>query len=171
MGLGKLGAAVASDLADAGYDVRGWARGAKDIVNVEVFSGDAAFVPFLEGLDLLINLLPLTAHTRGIFCAANFARLARGAAVVNCGRGGHLLAEDLIAALASGQLGGALLDVFETEPLPTTHPLWTTPGVTITPHMASVTTPSAIVRQIAENARRIDTGEAFLNLVDPKTGY
>ena len=91
--------------------------------------------------------------------------------MVNCGRGGHLLAEDLIAALASGQLGGALLDVFETEPLPTTHPLWTTPGVTITPHMASVTTPSAIVRQIAENARRIDTGEAFLNLVDPKTGY
>lgn len=171
MGLGKLGAAVAADLASVGYEVRGWARHSKAIDLVNVFAGDELFTMFLDQLDLLVNLLPLTPHTKAVLCAANFARLAPGAAVVNCGRGAHMVAEDIITSLASGQLNGALLDVFETEPLPADHPLWTTPGVVVTPHMASVTVPSVIVRQVVANAQRLKNGEELLNLVDPERGY
>lgn len=171
MGLGMLGAAVATDLAEMGYDVRGWARSPKTLVNIDVFTGDAQFNEFLEGVDLLVNLLPLTPQTQGILNTTIFSKLNTGAAVVNCGRGAHMVADDLIAALACGQLGGAVLDVFTTEPLPATHPLWHTPGVVVTPHMASSAAYNSIAQQIIENMRRLDAGEPLLNQIDPDKGY
>lgn len=171
MGLGSLGSAIASDLACAGYAVRGWARGAKDLPGVQTFVGAEGFEPFLEGVELLINLLPLTPETRGILGSATFVRLAHGAALVNCGRGAHLRIDDLEQALASGQLRGALLDVFEREPLPLEHKLWSMPGVTITPHMASAASHDCIAEQVAENVRRLNAGEPLLNTVDMTLGY
>lgn len=171
MGLGSLGSAIASDLAAAGYAVRGWARGAKDLPGVQIFAGAEGFEAFLEGVELLINLLPLTPQTHGILGSSTFDRLARGAALVNCGRGAHLRIDDLEQALASGQLRGALLDVFEREPLPPEHKLWSMPGVTITPHMASAASHDCIAEQVAENIRRLNAGEPLLNTVDMTLGY
>lgn len=171
MGLGSLGSAIALDLAAAGYSVRGWARSAKVLPGVESFAGAAGLAPFLDGVELLINLLPLTAETRGILGRATFARLAPGAALVNCGRGAHLNADDLEQALASGQLRGALLDVFDEEPLPPKHRLWTLPAVTITPHMASAASHDCIAEQVAENLRRLQADEPLLNRVDLTLGY
>lgn len=171
MGLGSLGSAIAQDLASAGYEVRGWARSSKDLPGVQAFAGSDAFNPFLDGVELLINLLPLTHETRGILNHQTFERLASGAALVNVGRGGHLNIEDLQQALARGKLRGALLDVFEQEPLPASHSLWKTPGVTITPHMASAASHDCIAEQIAENFRRLNAGEPLLNSADRLLGY
>ncbi|QJP96674.1 MULTISPECIES: 2-hydroxyacid dehydrogenase [Pseudomonas] len=171
MGLGSLGSAIAQDLASAGYEVRGWARSSKDLPGVQAFAGSDAFDPFLDGVELLINLLPLTHETRGILNRQTFERLANGAALVNVGRGGHLNIEDLQQALARGKLRGALLDVFEQEPLPASHSLWKTPGVTITPHMASAASHDCIAEQIAENFRRLNAGEPLLNSADRLLGY
>ncbi|RJG09091.1 glyoxylate/hydroxypyruvate reductase A [Pseudomonas cavernicola] len=171
MGLGSLGGAIAAELAEAGYAVRGWARTEKPLEGVETFAGEAGFAAFLSGLDLLVNLLPLTEATKGILCTATFNALKPGAAIVNCGRGQHLRGDDLEQALAEGQLRGALLDVFEKEPLPLDNRLWTTPGVIITPHMASAASHDCIARQIAENARRLAEGLPLINLVDPRLGY
>jgi glyoxylate/hydroxypyruvate reductase A len=171
MGLGSLGAAIAADLAGAGYDVRGWARSERQLEGVACHHGDAQFDGFLDGLDLLINLLPLTDATRGILDLSTFNKLAPGAAIVNGGRGPHLVIDDLRQALASGQLRGAVLDVFEHEPLPADHPLWQMPGVVVTPHMASAASHACIVHQVAENTRRLLGGEALNNLVDPSLGY
>lgn len=171
MGLGSLGGAIAAELAVAGYAVRGWARTAKQIEGVQTFAGDEGFPAFLDGLDLLVNLLPLTATTRGILCQRTFEALAPGAAVVNCGRGQHVQVDELIAAVESGRLRGALLDVFEKEPLPLDSRLWTTPGIAITPHMASAASHDCIAQQIAENARRLSQGLPLLNPVDTRLGY
>lgn len=171
MGLGSLGAAIATDLATAGYAIRGWARSQRQLPGVTCHHGDDQFAGFLDGLDMLINLLPLTDATRGILCARTFAALAPGAVIVNVGRGQHLIVEDLAQALASGQLRGAVLDVFEREPLPIDERLWHMPGVIITPHMASSASHDCIARQVAENARRLISGQPLNNLVDPHLGY
>lgn len=171
MGLGSLGSAIALDLAAAGYDVRGWARSSKELSGVRTFAGAQHLDSFLDGVELLINLLPLTHETRGILGSATFERLASGAALVNCGRGGHLNIDDLEQALQRGQLRGALLDVFEQEPLPEDHRLWTMPGVTITPHMASAASHDCIAEQVAENFRRLNAGEPLLNCADRVLGY
>lgn len=171
MGLGSLGAAIAQDLASAGYTVRGWARSDKAIPNVTCYSGVQQFGEFLGGLDLLINLLPLTSATRGILCTETFQALAPGAVIVNCGRGQHLRIDDLQLALSSGQLRGAVLDVFEQEPLPVDDRLWRMPGVIVTPHMASAASHDCIAMQIAENARLLARGEPLNNPVDTSLGY
>lgn len=171
MGLGSLGSAIAQDLAAAGYDVRGWARRSKDLNGVQIFAGTEQLNPFLEGVELLINLLPLTRETRGILGNSTFEHLANGAALVNCGRGGHLNIDDLEHALKTGKLRGALLDVFEQEPLPPHHRLWTMPGVAITPHMASAASHDCIAEQVAENFRRLNADEPLLNCADRTLGY
>lgn len=171
MGLGSLGSAIAQDLAAAGYDVRGWARRSKALNGVQTFAGAEQLNPFLDGVELLINLLPLTHETRGILGQSTFEQLANGAALVNCGRGGHLNIDDLEHALKAGKLRGALLDVFEQEPLPAGHRLWTLPGVTITPHMASAASHDCIAEQVAENFRRLNADEPLLNCADRTLGY
>lgn len=171
MGLGAIGAPVAVRLAEAGYDVRGWARTPRDINGVNTFGGAPALPAFLDGLDVLVNLLPLTAATHGLLGHEVFRHMARGSAVINCGRGQHLAPDDLQQALASGQLRGALLDVFEQEPLPADSPLWHMPGVWVTPHMASAASDKCIAQQVADNTARLAAGLELNNLVDPELGY
>lgn len=170
MGLGTLGKACASGLARFGFNVRGWARGTHTLGGVKTFDS-TQLGDFLSGVDILICLLPLTEETRGILCADTFSRLAPGAAVINCGRGAHLREDDLVQALKSRSIRGALLDVFTVEPLPPGHPLWQTDGVVVTPHVASSASFKVIAQQILDNIDRVQAGELPVNRVDGDLGY
>jgi glyoxylate/hydroxypyruvate reductase A len=170
MGLGELGRAVARQLAALGFDTRGWARRQQQIDGVETFqAGENA--EFLQDLDILVCLLPLTTETVGILGNETFARMAKGSVVINCGRGEHLVRDDLLAALDSGQLRGALLDVFVQEPLPTEDVFWRHPKICLTPHIASSASYEVIAGQILENLARLDSGVPLANQVNPEQGY
>lgn len=171
MGLGELGAYVATQLSLLGFDVRGWARSAKDLVGVQTWAGESGFAPFLRGLDCVVCLMPLTASTQGILDAALFDQLNKGAVLIHCGRGAHLLKDDLLCALGSGQLRGALIDVFDNEPLSEDSLWWSTPNVIVTPHMASSASNRAIADQILENIGRLARNEPLLNRVNVANGY
>ena len=171
MGIGAIGGAAARWLAYVGFPVAGWSRGPKTLDGVETFHSADGLKQFLARTDILVCVLPLTPDTRGIVNARNLARLPKGAFVINVARGGHVVAEDLIAALDAGHIAGATLDVFEPEPLPPDHPLWAHPKVTVTPHIAALTNPETAADQIAENIRRVRAGRKPLNVVDPAAGY
>ena len=171
MGLCVLGQDAAEKLAALRLDVAGWSRSPKDLPGITCFHGAAGFDAFLARTEILVCLLPLTAETEGILDARLFATLPRGAAVINVGRGGHLVEKDLLAALDSGQIDAATLDVFRAEPLPPAHPFWTHPRVVMTPHMASITIPDTATAAVAENIRRIEAGAPPLNVVDLGKGY
>lgn len=171
MGLGEMGGTVATKLAAFGYSVRGWSRSKREIENVLTFAGHDSLPTFLSGCDVLVSALPLTESTKGILNAVSLAQLPRGAFLVNAGRGGHLVDADVVAALASGQLGGALLDVFNEEPLPRDHPFWTHPRVIVTPHIAATTPIKDACAQIVAKISAMDRGEAVSGIVDPNVGY
>lgn len=171
MGLGALGRSVAAKLLAEGYAVSGWSRSLHDIEGVQTHAGQAGLERFLASTEILINLLPLTDDTRGILGKDLFDRLPEGACIVGCGRGEHLVADELIAALDSGHLRGAVLDVFPHEPLDHASPLWDMPQLVVTPHMATMAAPQAVVQQVAENIRRLQSGQPLLNQVDPERGY
>lgn len=171
MGLGAMGAEVARTLAAHGFAVHGWARRPAALDGVTTWAGPEAMRPFLAELDMVVSLLPLTPETRGLFDANWFATLKPGAVFVNCGRGEQLVVPALQNALRSGHLRGAVLDVFEREPLPADDPRWTEPGVVITPHMASSASADVIAGQIVADAARVLVGQAPLHAVDRQRGY
>ena len=171
MGLGVLGSAVAARLAVNGFPVRGWSARQKIIEGVHCYAGQEALGTFADGLRCLICLLPLTSETKGILNARLFERLAKDATVINVGRGGHLVEPDLLAALESGQLRGAMLDVFSEEPLPSGHPFWRNSRILITPHVAAISDAKSGAPIIAANIRRALRGEPLLNAVDRSRGY
>ena len=171
MGMGELGGHIAKRLPLLGYPVSGWARTPREIPGVTMFSGDEGYADFLAQTDVLVCLLPLTAQTRGILGERTFSALPKGAALIHVGRGEHLVEEDLIAALESGQLRGAVVDVFEEEPLPSDHPLWTTPGVVVTPHMATMATYDVVVQQVVRNIAQMHDNAPLYNQVDMARGY
>jgi glyoxylate/hydroxypyruvate reductase A len=171
LGLGTLGADVGARLAGLGFSVRGWSRSRKEIAGIESFAGRDGIKECLSGARILVCLLPLTDDTRGILSAATFAPLARGAVLIHAARGAHLNEADLLAALQSGQLSRAVLDVFATEPLPSDHPFWRHPQVTVTPHVAAITRPGTGAADIVENYRRAMAGEPLINQVDRAKGY
>ena len=168
LGLGELGSDVARKLGALGFNIVGWSRRPKNLPGVTCVTDLDAV---LERSDVVVCLLPLTSHTRGILNFKTLRKLRLGGAVINVARGGHLVAEDLIAVLDSGHLAHAYLDVFEHEPLPHDHPLWTHPGITITPHSAALTEPRTAIPQIVQNVERLRRGEPPLNLVDFDAGY
>jgi glyoxylate/hydroxypyruvate reductase A len=171
MGVGVLGGAAAQALASHGFPVAAWSRTRKELAGIESFAGEDGLPAFLARTDILVCLLPLTRKTAGILNAQTFARLPRGAYVVNVARGAHLVEPDLIAALDSGQLAGATLDVFDQEPLPPENPLWRHPRVLITPHVASYSLPSTGAAGVVENIRRARAGQPLLHQVDRARGY
>jgi glyoxylate/hydroxypyruvate reductase A len=171
MGLGELGADAARKLVGLGFKVMGWSRTAKRIDGVESFHGEAGLAPFLAQSEILVCLLPLTPETENILDAELFAQLPEGACLINAARGGHLVDDDLLAALESGCLGYAALDVFRTEPLPPGHPFWGHPRITVSPHIASITDPRTVADLIVENVRRHRAGEPLLYVVHPEVGY
>ena len=171
MGLGVLGSDAAQALTALRFDVASWTRTPREVPGVTGFHGAAGFDAFLARTDILVTLLPLTDATRGILSQDVFARLPRSAGLINAGRGGLQVEEDIIAALDSGQLSEAVLDVFSTEPLPTENPIWAHPKVTLTPHNAALTGSETGAREVGANLRRVLVGEQPHNIVNPKAGY
>lgn len=171
MGLGLLGGAAARMLAGMGFAVVGWARSAHRIDGVECYHGVAGLGEFLARTDILVVLLPLTPETRHIVGRDALYRLPRGAKVINCGRGGTVDEDALLAALRDGQIAEATLDVFEAEPLPSDHPFWGMENVLVLPHTASIAIPEISARDVVENIRRVRAGEALLNIVERARGY
>ncbi|HET8728854.1 MAG TPA: glyoxylate/hydroxypyruvate reductase A [Alphaproteobacteria bacterium] len=171
MGLGALGRHVAEVLRDHGYTVAGWSRSAKAIDGVETYADHGDLDLFLRRSDVLVCLLPLTEETRGILGAETFARLPEGAAVISIGRGEHLDPAALLAALDTGKLRGAVLDTFETEPLPVDSPLWQHERVLVTPHVAGVCGIDAAARRIVATLRQARAGEPLEHVVQPQRGY
>lgn len=176
MGLGELGQDAAHKLKVMGFDVAGWSRSPKELDGLPSFSGEDGMKAFLARTDILVSLLPLTPETRGIINMALLAGLAQdgrlgGPFLINAGRGGLQVEADILAALEAGTLKGATLDVFETEPLPQGSPLWSHPGVVVTPHNAAMSEPEAIASLIAQQIRRLEAGEPLQHVVDPARGY
>ena len=171
LGAGVRGQSVARKLTEFGFSVRCWSRSAKQIDGVQSFAGEAQRGAFLDGVKLLINLLPNTPETVGILNRELFAKLRPGAYLINIARGAHLVEADLLAALEQGQLAAATLDVFAREPLPQDHPFWRHPRVTITPHIAAITLPQQAMDQIAANIRALEAGHAPAGVVDRQRGY
>lgn len=171
MGLGNLGAAAAATVASLGFKTRGWSKSPKSIPGVETYTGTDQFDAFLSGCGILVNLLPLTADTKGILNAGLFARLPTGACIINCARGPHLVDDDLLAALESGQIKQATLDVFHQEPLPADHRFWGHPAITVTPHVASQIDPLTGAGLIAENLKTFEDTGTCADLADAGRGY
>ena len=171
LGLGWLGSHVARVLSGLEFEVIGYSTSKKNLDGITSYHGKTQLAAFQAKVDVLINLLPLTPVTYGILSADFFAKLGKSAYLINVARGEHLVEKDLFEALDDGRLSGALLDVFEEEPLPEGHPFWTHPKITITPHVASWTDPATAAQQLVENYHRMCSGKALLNQIDRNKGY
>jgi glyoxylate/hydroxypyruvate reductase A len=171
MGLGELGSACATALRDLGFDVAGWSRRAKDISGVTCLHGDDGLKAALSRSDILVLLLPKTAATENLLNAERLSWMPKGAMIVNPGRGPLIDDDALLAALNTGHIGHATLDVFRVEPLPKDHPYWAHPNVTVTPHIASETRTQTSSEVVAENVRRGEAGDHFVHVVDRGAGY
>ena len=167
LGMGALGTACSAALRALGFPVTGWSRTAKD----GTLHGDAGLAQALRTAQIVVTLLPKTPETENLLNARTLALLPRGAVVLNPGRGALIDDAALLAALDSGHLAHATLDVFRTEPLPPDHAFWPHPKVTVSPHVAADTDAGSAARVIAENIRRGEAGEPFLHLVDRQRGY
>ena len=168
LGLGALGADAAQALRAHGFRVLGWSRRAKSLIGVD---SSTELSEVLRRSQAVVCLLPLTTETRNILNEKTLSLLPEGACVINVARGGHVVEKDLLAALDSGRLSHAYLDVFETEPLLAEHPLWAHPKITITPHVAALTEPRTSIPKIAANIERVRRGERPEGLVDVAAGY
>jgi len=171
LGLGQMGRATVRRLVGGGYRVLGWSTRAAELPGVGTLSGEAGLAALLGQADIVVNLLPLTDATRGLFDAARLAHMPRGAALVNLARGAHVVEADLLAALDAGRLRHAVLDVFATEPLPPGHPFWRHERVTVLPHAAALTDPRSAAAIVAANVRALRAGQSPRNLVDRARGY
>ncbi|MDG4718654.1 MULTISPECIES: 2-hydroxyacid dehydrogenase [Thalassospira] len=171
MGLGALGAAVATALSNLGFTVSGWSRSMKAIDGITTYAGKETLPEFLGQSDILICLLPRTPETENVLESATLSFLPKGAAIINAARGAMINEADLLRALDTGHLRGAFLDVAVTEPLPESHPFWDHPKIRITPHIAAETRIEESVDQIAENIDRINRGDTPRGLVNRQTGY
>lgn len=176
MGMGVLGQDSAQRLRPLGFTLRSWSRTPKAVEGVEGFAGAERFDAFLEGTDILVNLLPLTPETTGILNYETFGKLRRGKldggpVIVNAARGGHQREADIVRALGDGTLGAASLDVFETEPLPATSPLWDIENCYITPHIAAISNEATGVSYFSRIIREHEAGKPLVNVVDRKRGY
>lgn len=179
MGLGILGQAAAAALLRLGYQVRGWSRSVKAVEGVACYAGSDGLSPFLAETDILAVLLPLTTETDGLIDRGVLQRLSLsgrhprlpGPVLINAGRGKLQVEADILAALEAGELYAASLDVFETEPLPDTSPLWSHPRVVVTPHNAAESADESIVGYFLRQVERVERGDAPENIVDPNVGY
>jgi glyoxylate/hydroxypyruvate reductase A len=170
LGAGALGAPVAGHFVRFGFKTRVWSRSGRKVEGAEAFRNDQ-LMDAVRDADILVNLLPATAETANVVHATVLSALAKGAFVINGGRGAAIVDADLIAALDSGQLSGAALDVFRTEPLPADDPYWSHPKVLLSPHVAAPTHAHTAVKEMAENIRRHERGEPLTHVVDRALGY
>ncbi len=171
MCLGALGERIASALTFFGFSVRGWSRSPKQIAGVTCFAGNDQQDAFLDDLQVLVNILPLTPDTTDILDATLMGKLRHGAHLINVARGAHLVDDDLLAMIRAERISGATLDVFRTEPLPADHPFWQERRITITPHISAMTLRDDTVAQIARKIRALEAGEPVAGVVDLARGY
>jgi len=171
LGFGALGQDAGRKLQGLGFNVALWGRRQRTVEGLRGYAGRAGLPALLGRSEILVCLLPLTAETAGILNASTFAMQPKGAALINAARGSHLVEQDLLAALASGRLSAAVLDVFRDEPLPGGHPFWHHPRIVVTPHIAAATHPPTAAPIILDNIRRFEAGRPLLNRVDPAQGY
>ncbi|MFY7863546.1 2-hydroxyacid dehydrogenase [Roseateles sp.] len=171
LGMGQLGGRVAQALAAQGYAVSGWSRRPADCAGVQTLHGAEGLAQGLAAADTVINLLPLTEQTRDFFNAARLTTMKRGACLVNLARGAHVVEDDLLAALDSGQLSRAVLDVFRQEPLPADHPFWQHPRVTVLPHCAAQTDPRSAAAVVRTNVLALRAGQPLAHRVHRPRGY
>jgi phosphoglycerate dehydrogenase-like enzyme len=160
LGMGTMGGAVARLLAAVGFQVLGWSR-----------SSGVPLDTALAGADVVVGALPLTAQTDSVLDARAFALMPKGSYLINIARGAHVVEADLIDAVTCGHLAGAALDVQRREPMPADDPLWTVPGITITPHIAAQSSPQTIAAQFVAGLRCVQRGEAPPQTVDRARGY
>jgi glyoxylate/hydroxypyruvate reductase A len=172
LGNGEIGRKVAADLAQLGFPVMSWSRTAKPASDrARAYHGPAGLAAMLANTEVLVNLLPLTPETRSILNGGVFSKMRRGGYLVQVGRGEHLVEADLLAALDHGQLAGAALDVFATEPLPAAHPFWDHPNITVTPHDASDVSLRAVATTLVATAEAIRAGIRPPHAIDRTRGY
>lgn len=171
LGLGSIGREVCRLLAANGVRVLGVSRSGRPIAEAERTFGVDQLECALPEANLLVIVAPLTPQTRGLIGAHQLGLLPAGAWLINVARGPLLVETDLLTALRGGQLGGAVLDVFETEPLPPDHPFWGMPNVIVTPHVAGPDEFEIIAEQFVENYRRLQAGLPLLRTVDRQRGY
>lgn len=180
LGLGVLGADVAEVLSRIGFQVAGWSRSPKSIEGIKSYSGPDGLDAMLARSDILVNLLPQTAETRGILNRSLFAKLSTDGGrhplcdapiLINAGRGGAQVETDIVSALDDGTLFAASLDVFQQEPLAEASALWTHPKAIVTPHIAADSDPDALSAYVAAQIRAYEAGEGLTNVVDRTAGY
>lgn len=171
LGMGALGKDIARKLLHLGFPVAGYSQSRKDVAGVRSYAGEEELPAFLNKVNVLICLLPLTPETRDFLNLSLFRQCRPGTFLINVARGEHLVEEDLPPAIARGYLCGAMLDVFRQEPLPAEHPFWSHPAIFITPHIASITKPDAAIPQIVENYFRLQQGKPLKNTIDRTKGY
>jgi glyoxylate/hydroxypyruvate reductase A len=169
--MGEIGGKIAERLALYGFQLSGWSKTRKSIPGVKSFAGAGELNAFLNQCQILAAVLPQTPETINLMDKAFFAQLPEGAWIINVARGTLLVEDDLIAALDSGHLAGAVLDVFRTEPLPPEHPFWRHPKITVTPHVAGVTDPRMALAYVETCVRRNEASEALVDIVDIARGY
>ena len=171
LGLGVLGEQVARAVQHFGFPVLSWSRTARQMDGMRCLYGQAQFAEFLAGTRVLVNLLPLTPQTENLLNRTALSQLQPGAYLINIARGRHVVDEDLLSLLDSGQMAGATLDVFRTEPLPAEHPFWHHPRVKVTPHIAGRTVLQDTVQQIVAKIQALQKGEPIEGVVDRARGY
>jgi phosphoglycerate dehydrogenase-like enzyme len=174
VGTGPIGRAIARMLRAVGMRVSGMGRRAREHdPDFGTVRSSADLARHLRDADYVVVVAPLTDQTKGMFDAAAFAAMKPGARLVNVGRGELVVTSDLIEALRAGRLAGAALDVFDTEPLPPDSPLWTLPGVLVSPHMSGdfAGWRNTLVEVFADNFQRWQTGQPLRNVVDKQLGY
>lgn len=171
LGIGVLGQAACVALVRLGFTVSGWSRSPREVAGVRCLHGDTGLAALLASSEILVNLLPLTPNTQGILCARTFSQLPHGASLINLARGRHLVEPDLLAAIETGQLDHAVLDVLVVEPAPADHPFWTHPRITLTPHVAAATEPASAASIAAQAVRDLRAGRPIRNLVERHQAY
>lgn len=171
LGYGMMAKAPAHFLKQLGFPVSAWVRSPKPRAEIPIFHGREQLESFLRQTDIAVCLLPLTQETEWIFCQETFAMMPEGSMLINAGRGKHVVAEDLIAALDSGRLKYAALDAHHPEPLPKDSPLWLHPKITVMPHVARRPTVAQLAAEIAANIKRVEAGQGLLQEIDIASGY
>ena len=171
LGLGEIGNDVATKFVNLGFMVKGWSNSSKNIEGVQSFSGLNELENAISQTDFIINILPLTAQTEGILNEQFFEFCSDNTVLINVGRGGHLVENDLLTAIKNNKIKEAYLDVFIEEPLSENHPFWTNSQVYVTPHIASMTNANTALEQVADNYKRMKNNETLLNQVSMERGY
>lgn len=170
MGVGELGGDVLDKVAGLGIPVIGYGNRPKSGFRHPYFHGEQ-LQEFLNEVNVVVCLLPLTPKTEGFLNKDLFEKFQQGTYLINVARGKHLVEADLIPAIKSGHISGALLDVFQKEPLPDNHAFWEQEEITITPHIASITNYKAAAPQIMENYRNLQQNRPLINQINKDQGY